>query len=90
MPKLFLNGDRLEFVPVHRYLGLFISESLNCTNFIDSVVNSAFKKLNGLLKKNSSSKLAEKNLSKVYITLIRPMLEYASIVWDGCSKQYAV
>ena len=45
MPKLFLNGDRLEFVPVHRHLGLLISESHSWTNFIDSVVNSAFKKL---------------------------------------------
>ena len=59
MPKLFFNGDRLEFVPVHRHLGLLISENLSWTNFIDSVVNSAFKKL-GLLKKSSSSKLAEK------------------------------
>ena len=37
MPKLFFNGDRLEFVPVHRHLGLLISESLDWTNFIDSV-----------------------------------------------------
>ena len=45
MPKLFFNGDRLEFVPVHRHLGLLISENLSWTNFIDSVVNSAFKNL---------------------------------------------
>ena len=45
MPKLFFNGDRLEFVPVHRHLGLFFFlENLSWTNFIDSIVNSAFKK----------------------------------------------
>ena len=85
MPNLFFNGDRLEFVPVHRRLGLLFSESLSWTNFIDSIVNSAFKKL-GLLKKKSSSKLAEKNLSKLYITFIRPIYEYASIICDGCSE----
>ena len=45
MPKLYLNGDRLDFVPVYRHLGLLFSESLSWTNFIDSVVNSAFKNL---------------------------------------------
>ena len=63
MPKLFFNGDRLEFVPVHRHLGLLISENLSWTNFIDSVVNSAFKKL-GLLKK-LKFKIGRKNLSKL-------------------------
>jgi hypothetical protein len=27
------------------------------------------------------------NLSKLYTSFIRPTLEYASIVWDGCSVQ---
>ena len=58
MPKLFFNGDRLDFVSVHRHLGPLILESLSWTNFIDSVVNSVFKKI-GLLK-NSSSKLQKK------------------------------
>ena len=35
MPKLFFNGERLEFVPVHHHLCLFFSESLSWTNFID-------------------------------------------------------
>ena len=28
MAKLFFNGDRLEFVPVHRHLGLFFQKTL--------------------------------------------------------------
>ena len=44
MAKLFFNGDRLEFVPVYRHLGLFFSKNRSWTNFIDSIVNSAFFK----------------------------------------------
>ena len=51
------------------------------------IVNSAFKKL-GLLKK-IKFKIGRKNLSKLYITFIRPILEYASIICDGCSEKDA-
>ena len=65
MPKLFFNGDILEFVPVYRHLGLLISESLSWTNFIDSVVNSAFKKL-GLLKKTQVQYWQKKLIEIIY------------------------
>lgn len=29
--------------------------------------------------------MGREHLSKLYISFIRPTLEYASIVWDGCS-----
>ena len=45
----------------------------------------AYKKLR-LLKK-LKFKIGRKHLSKLYIVFIRPTLEYASIVWDGCSAQ---
>ena len=74
MPKLILNGDRLEFVPVHRHLGLLFSESPSWTYFIDSDVNSAFKK-RGLLKKSSSSKLPEKTYRQICILNFYEILE---------------
>ena len=30
-------------------------------------------------------KLGRKTLNQIYISLMRPMLEYASVVWDGCN-----
>ena len=33
----------------------------------------------------STFRIRMKHLSKLYIACIRPTLEYASIVWDGCS-----
>ena len=30
--------------------------------------------------------LNRQTLLKIYVTFIRPVLEYASEVWDGCSK----
>jgi hypothetical protein len=30
--------------------------------------------------------LCRNKLSKLYVTFVRPLLEYASVVWDGCSS----
>ena len=84
-PKLFFKGDRLECVPVHRHLGLLLSHNLSWSEYIDSIVSSSYKKI-GLLKK-LKYKMGRPNLSKLYTSFIRPTLEYASIVWDGCSVQ---
>ena len=32
-------------------------------------------------------RIGRKHLSKLFIAFIRPTLEYASIVWDGCSAR---
>lgn len=74
--------DRLEFVPTHRHLGLLLSQNLSWSEYIDGIVNSAYKKLG--LKKKPKFKIGRDHLSKLYIAFIRTTLEYASIVWDGC------
>ena len=61
----------------------FFSNDLSWSQYINNIVNSAYKKL-GLLKKLKFT-LDRTNLSKMYITFIRPVLEYASVVWDGCN-----
>jgi hypothetical protein len=38
----------------------------------------------GLLRK-LKFKISKNHLCKFYLTFIRPTLEYASTVWDGCS-----
>ena len=37
------------------------------------------------LKKKLKFTLCRNKLSKMYVTFVRPLLEYASVVWDGCS-----
>ena len=51
--------------------------------YIDNIVNHAYKKLG--MKKKLKFTLCRNKLSKMYVTFVRPLLEYASVVWDGCS-----
>ena len=60
-----------------------IVKHLSWSEYIFSIVDKAYKKLR-ILKK-LKFKIGRKHLLKLYIVFIRPTLEYASIVWDGCS-----
>lgn len=80
----FLNYKLTVFVSCHKHLGLTLFDDLKWSVYINDIVSNACKKL-GLLKKLKFT-LGIDKLSKLYITFIRPILEYASVVWDGCSS----
>ena len=77
LPKLFFQGDRLEFVPFHRHLGLLLLHNISWSTYIDFIVEKAYKKL-GLLKK-LKFKIGRNHLSKFYLAFIRPTLELVCI-----------
>ena len=54
------------------------------TNHIDKVIESASKQLNVLRKLKCP--LNRNYIEKNYLTFIRPVLEYASAVWDNCGQ----
>ena len=74
----------LDKVDKHKHLGLIISSNNNWTNHIDSILISASKQVNYLRK--LKYQLPRTVLNKLYCTYIRPLLEYASEVCDGCNE----
>ena len=68
----------------HRHLGVILSANAKWGEHVDSVYQSAIKKINALRQLKF---LVKRNvLSKIYTTFILPVLEYACEVWGGCSK----
>ena len=51
---------------------------------INSISCSASKIL-GMLRKIKFS-LNRKSLNQLYLSFLRPILEYASVVWDSCTQ----
>jgi hypothetical protein len=84
--NLTLNFDQITIDPVHTHKHLRIVFSNDCkwTKHIDKLIESASKQLNVLrkLKYRPNRNYLEKN----YLTCIRPVLEYASAVWDNCGQ----
>ena len=70
-------------VDAHKHLGVILSSNNKWTKHIDLIIDSASKSI-GFLRK-LKYKLSKDILNKLYLTYIRPLLEYASEVWGGCS-----
>ena len=82
-PPLFFNNNEIQEVFNHKHLGVTLSSNLTWTAHIINIHENASKRLN--LLKGLKFKLNRKTLSNLYKCLIRPLLEYADVLWDGCS-----
>ena len=75
-----LSNAMLKCVDSYKDLGVIMSRDLSWSNHVDVSVNKA-NKVRGLLKCTVSSKNRE-IFSVPYRSLVRPILEYASLVWS--------
>lgn len=74
----------LSQVNTYKYLGLRICNNLSWTEHIDNVTANALRKLFFLRRALKLGPPSVRSLS--YNTIIRPMLEYAVIIWDPFTK----
>jgi hypothetical protein len=75
-----LHGETLETVASTKYLGVTLQKDVSWDRHVDAITAKASKTL-GFLRRNlkiASTELRE----KAYIVFVRPILEYASSVWD--------
>ena len=79
--RLTYDDAVLNIVETHKHLGIYLSENNKWTKHNDSIM-SASKQVSYLRK--LKYKFSKDTLNKLYCTYIRPLLEYASKVWDGC------
>ena len=84
-PTLYLHDVPINEVTTHKHLDLNFSQRLDWQSHIDYITQKAWSRMN-LLRKLKFM-LDRKSLEKTYFTFIRPILEYADIVWDNCTQQ---
>ena len=75
-----LEGSALVFASSIKYLGVTITHDLNWNKHINNICNKAYRTLD-LLKRNLNHCPVDVRL-QAYKGLVRPVLEYASTVWD--------
>ena len=79
-PPLYMNNQTLQNVTKHKHLGLIISNNGFWDEHIDYIIKKAYNRLNILRK--CRTVLDRFTLEKLYFSFIRPILEYADVVWD--------
>ena len=82
-PHLIFDDVNIKFVPHHKYLGLTLSEIMKWKDHINSILTSASRMI-GIMSKLKFV-FSRRALNQIYITYVRPILEYSSVVWDGCT-----
>ena len=80
-PKLKISQSPIERVSSFRYLGIILSSSLSWSPHISFICNIS-RKILGLLFRHFSPNSFPSTFIKLYTSLVRPILEYGSIIWD--------
>jgi hypothetical protein len=80
-PPLFLNNEEITRVKHHKHLGVHLSDNLSWKKHAEETANKANRCL-GILRPLKFI-LDRASLETLYKSFIRPILEYADIVWDA-------
>ena len=83
--SLNFNNTVINFVENHKHLGITFSCNGQWKAHIENILKAAYRTL-GIMRK-LKYRFSRQALNQMYISYIRPQLEYSSIVWDGCSEQ---
>ena len=78
-----MNDQPLLQVPTHKHLGVTFHHLLTWSDHVAMIVNRASSKL-GLLHRLHRS-LPRLTIRRIYMTCIRPSLEYAAVAWSALS-----
>lgn len=80
-----IHGKKLKKVEEHKYLGLLFRSDLSWNRYVEEVSKKANNALWSLRRNLQRATTEVKNLA--YRTLVRPIIEYAKIVWDPYTEK---
>ena len=86
MPDMFLSNILIEMVTCYKDLGVLVTSDLKWNTHISNVCQRA-KRLLGCLYRKVYKQVNSLFLLRLYLAIVRPVLEYASIVWDPHTQQ---
>ena len=82
-PILKLSEQPIDEVSCHEHLGVLLSSNMSWKAHIEKIHQNASKTLN--LLRGFKFKLSRLTLEILYKSLVRSKMEYANVVWDGCT-----
>ena len=83
-PPLYMQNVQIEEVECHKHLGVCLSYDCSWHQHISYLKEKAWCRINVMRK--LKYKLDRKSLETIYIAFIRPLLEYADVIWDNCTQ----
>ena len=83
-PPLYMQNVQIQEVYSHKHLGLYFSNDCSWHQHIDYIKQKAWFRIH--IMRKLKFKLDRKSLETIYLTFIRPLLEYGDVIWDNCTQ----
>ena len=83
-PPLYMQNVQIQEVSSHKHLGLYFSNDCSWHQHIDYIKQKAWFRIH--IMRKLKFKLDRKSLETIYLTFIRPLLEYGDVIWDNCTQ----
>ena len=83
-PPLSIFQSIISEVESHKHLGIHFSKDGNWRDHIEYIKSKAWNRVNIMRKLKFI--IDRKSLETIYISFIRPILEYSNVVWDNCTS----
>ena len=80
-----IDGDALPIVDIARDLGVVVTNDLSSSAHVNDVVSRAHKRTAAILRTFVSQDVNLLGLMRAFITYVRPIVEYNSVVWSPSS-----
>ena len=77
---LTFNNNKIQFAPAPKNLGLILDSKLDFNQHIDDKINKC-NKIIGIMRRLSMT-VSRKSLLRIYKSFVRPLLDYADIIYD--------
>ena len=87
-PTLTISDTSIDLVENFRYLGLLFTPKLSWSDHITAIAQKA-RRLVGLIYRHFYKSCPTSTLLSLYCTIVRPILEYCSVVWDPSSTSHS-
>ena len=79
-----MNNEPIKDVSSHKHVGIFPSIDGTWHEHINCITAKAWTRVNVIRKLKFL--LDRRSLEIIYISFIRPLLEYNDVVWDNCTR----
>ncbi len=79
-----MQNQQIVEVTEHKHLGILISHDGTWHAHIEYIKAKAWQRVN--IMRKLKFRLDRKALQSIYIAFIRPVLEYADVVWNNCTR----
>ena len=83
-PNVVMDQQPIQEVNSHKHLGLILSSDCTWYAHLEYINSKAWTRIHVMRK--LKFKLDRRSLQIIYFTFIRPILEYADVVWNNCTQ----